>query len=199
MQEISNLRELKKKQYRLYIYILLILFFVMTMYTIFWCVSFGREYGTFEETTAKCVEILDVDNEVSGYALEYYDSKNNVTIKNTSTDLANKNTVDTTFKVYYDTENPSSVVRSLGVGRILLPMLTSIFGVALVILVVLYIITFREMHSTMQTHKNSPDIAKNNKVMNDHKLKRESRKQVLSNIKNIVLKNKTNICRKQEK
>lgn len=166
----------------------------MTMYTIFWCVNFHKEYGTFKETTAKCVEILDADNEVSGYALEYYDSENYVTIKNKSTDLANKNTVNTTFKVYYDTENPSSVVKSLSVGRILLPILTSVFGVALVVLIILYIVTYGKKHSTMQTHDISLELAENDALV----VKKENRKKLLDSISHTVLKNKTNICKKQK-
>lgn len=187
MQEISNLHELKKKQYGLYVYILLVLFFVMAIYTIFWCVSFNNDYGSFEEATATCIELKDGDDDVYGYALEYYDSVNNVMINNTSTDLANKNTVGKSFSVYYDTENPSSVVQSLSVGRILLPILTSVFGVAFVCLVVLYLLTFKRKHSTMQTNNNSLKLAKNN------------RKETLSNFKNIVLKNKLNIYKKTSK
>lgn len=187
MQEISNLHELKKKQYRLYVFIMLTLLVVMIAYTVFWCVSFNQTYGTFEKTLAKSVELYDMDDEVCGYALEYYDSVNNVTIQNTSSDLANKDNVGDKFTIYYDTENPSSVIKNLNAGRILLPIITSVYGVACIILTIIFIRTFYAKHSTMQSD--------NKRLNKARKLRREK----MYKIQVTVLKNKDMSYKRSEK
>lgn len=187
MQEISNLHELKKRQYRLYLFILLTLLVVMMAYTVFWFINFNNTYGTFEKTLAKGVELYDLDDEVYDYALEYYDSVNNVTIQNTSTDLASEKNVGKEFAIYYDTENPSAVVENLDTGRILLPIITSVFGVASVLLTIIYIRTFYPKHSTMQIANIGLDEAKKRRRENMYKI------QVT------VLKNKKNLYKKSIK
>lgn len=189
MQEISNLHELKKKQYRLYVFIMLALLLVMTAYTIFWCASYNNTYGTFEKTLGKSIELYDSDNEVSGYALEYFDDVNNVTIQNTSSDLANKNNVGEEFWVYYDTENPSSVIKNLDAGRIVLPIITSVYGVACIILTALFIRTFYTKHSAMQSNDKRLDKAKKRRRENMYKINVTVLKNKGTSYKKIAKKN----------
>lgn len=189
MQEISNLHELKKKQYRLYVFIMLALLLVMTAYTIFWCASFSNTYGTFEKTLAKSIELYDSDREVSGYALEYFDGVNNVTIQNTSSNLANKDNVGEEFWIYYDTENPSSVIKNLDVGRIVLPIITSVYGVACIILTTLFIRTFYTKHSTMQSDDKRLDKAKKRRRENMYRINVTILKNKGTSYKKIAKKN----------
>lgn len=184
MQEISNLRELKKKQYLLYVIIMLSLFLVMLTYTIIWCVVFNKNYGTFVKADAEVVALKNDENEIYGYALEYFDSVNGVKIENGTTSFANAKTVGKKITIYYDSENPSVITEKLSSGRYLLPIITSVYGVVSVVLTILFFTSFYGKHSTMQMEQNSLYLAVN-------------RKEKMESIKTVVLKNKASIIKRK--
>lgn len=176
MQEISNLRELKKRQYLLYVIIMLSLFLVMLTYTIVWCVVFNKNYGTFVEVDAEVVALGD-DNV---YGLKYFDSVNGVEITNNTTTFANGKSVGEKIAIYYDTESPLVVTDHLSSGRYLLPIITSVYGVVSATLSIIFFVSFYGKNSTMQIEKKHLNIA-------------EIRKQKMTELGGVVLKNKNKV------
>lgn len=184
MQEISNLRELKKRQYRLYVIIMLTLFVVMLAYTIIWCVVFKRDYGSFVKAEAEVVELKNDYNEVAGYGLEYYDSVNKVNIIINNTSLASAKTVGKIISIYYDVENPSVFTEKLSSGRYLLPIITGVYGAVSVVLSILFFTSFYGKNSTMQREQKYPNVA-------------EYRKEKMLKINRVILKNKAKIIKRK--
>lgn len=182
MQEISNLRELKKRQYLLYVIIMLSLFLVMLTYTIIWSVVFNKNYGTFVSVEAEVVALKNEDDSVYGYALEYFDSVNGVEIKNNTTNYANSSSVGKKITIYYDSENPMVVTDHLSSGRYLLPIVTSVYGVVSIVLSILFFTSFYGKNSTMQTLQKDQSLA-------------ENRRKRMSEITVTIIKNKNKVIR----
>lgn len=132
MQDIE--RELRLKQLRLILIIMLVIFVAMLSYTIYWCADYKEKYGFFVETQA----VVDSHVEIAGdmYDVLKYDV-NNVTFKKTTTYFS-KNDVGDEITIYYDKNNPSGVIYSLDINRIILPVISLVFGVVVTALIVIY-------------------------------------------------------------
>lgn len=132
MQDIE--RELRIKQLRLLLIVLLVIFVAMLSYTIFWCTSYNRNYGFFEKTTAEVIEHVEIKDEY--YDVLEYTVDGNIFHKTTS--YPSKNNIGDVITIYYDTNNPIGVIYSLDNKRIILPVISAIFGVGVVALIVVY-------------------------------------------------------------
>lgn len=156
MQEISNIRELKKKQYLLYVCIMIFFFLVMFTYTLVWCIQYNKTYGFFVKTEATVVEHNSEEGKMYD-VLEY--EVDNVVIHNTSSYIS-KNNIGDKITIYYDSNNPSGFITKLDNRRIVLPIITASYGVVCTVLSIMFFTTYYGKSSTMQFEKKSENIGK---------------------------------------
>lgn len=138
-------REIRKKQYRLYIIILAFLCVVICAYTIVWEVSYYHKYGFFKETEAVVID-HEIDGNLTYDVLSY--TVDNVEFQKTTAYLS-KNEVGDTIKIFYDSTNPIGVIYKLDSTRILLPIISVLLLLVLTGFTILYCITFKR--NTMQS------------------------------------------------
>ncbi len=163
MQDLVDIRELKKKQYLMYIIIMLVLFVVMLTYTIIWCFDYEKRYGFFVKTEAVVVghstdagKLYDV--------LEY--TVDDVVLLNTTSYLS-RNNVGDKVTIYYDENNPSGFVTKLDGRRVALPIITSVYGIASMVLTIMYYSAYYLNSSTMHsTEKSSVEAIDDKKTGN---------------------------------
>ena len=173
MQDLVDIRELKKRQYLMYIVIMLVLFVVMLTYTIIWCFDYEKRYGFFVKTEAVVVE-HSTDAGKLYDVLEY--TVDGVVLLNTTSYLS-RNNIGDKVTIYYDENNPSGFVTKLDGRRVALPIITSVYGVVSMILTIMYYSVYYLNSSTMRsTEKMSTEAIENKKT----NIKRNSKK---SNIK----------------
>lgn len=160
MQEISNIRELKKKQYLLYVCIMIFFFLVMFTYTLVWCIQYNKNYGFFVKTEATVVEHNSEEGKMYD-VLEY--EVDNVIIHNTSSYIS-KNNIGDKITIYYDSNNPSGFITKLDNRRIVLPIITASYGVVCTVLSIMFFTTYYGKSSTMQFEKKAENIGKNRSI-----------------------------------
>lgn len=169
MLQLTDIRELKKKQYLLYIIIMLVLFVVMLVYTVVWCVNYNKKYGFFVKTTATVVEHNSDEGKLYD-VLEYY--VDGVVVLNTTSYLS-RNEIGDKITIYYDSTNPTGFVTKLDSRRIVLPVITTIYGVASAALTIMYFTTYYKKSTIMQSNEKLPDKAENDKNIELERLSEE--------------------------
>ena len=157
MQDIE--RELRLKQLRLILIIMLVIFVAMLSYTIYWCADYKNKYGFFVETQAKVTEHVEIANDM--YDVLEYDVKG-VTFKKTTTYFS-KNKVGDVITIYYDKNNPTGVIYSLDNNRIILPTISLAFGVVVTALIVLYFLLIVGDKKKIKKTNKSKTLKKKNK------------------------------------
>ena len=160
MQDLVDIRELKKRQYLMYIVIILVLFVVMLTYTIIWCFDYEKRYGFFVKTEAVVVE-HSTDAGKLYDVLEY--TVDGVVLLNTTSYLS-RNNIGDKVTIYYDENNPSGFVTKLDGRRIALPIITTIYGIASMVLTIMYYSAYylnkSTMHSTEKVNNEAVDTQK---------------------------------------
>lgn len=131
-------REQKKKQYRLLLAILLLIFLVVLGYTIYWEVRYYTYYNHFEKTTAEVVG-HEIKSGQKRDVLQYY--VNGSDYKST-TPYESKNEIGDKIIVYFDVDNPMGIIFSRDYRRYVLPILSAMFGAVFVCFCFLYKISF---------------------------------------------------------
>lgn len=139
-------KEIRKSQHKLILCLILFVFLVMLGYTIIWEIDYYKRYGFFTKTTANVIEHETIEgNEYD--VIEY--TVNGVEFHKT-TEYLSKNEVGDKIIIYYDETNPIGVIYSIDIKTWLLPVLTSVFGVAIILLIILYI-NYYKKQDTAQT------------------------------------------------
>lgn len=174
MQELADIKELKKKQYLMYIVIMLVLFVVMLTYTVVWCFDYNKRYGFFVKTEAVVVEHVTESGKL--YDVLEYDVDGVVLLNKTS--YISQNNIGDKITIYYDENNPSGFVTKLDGRRIALPIITSIYGVASMVLTIMFYTSFYMENGAMHSsEKTSEEAEKTNKTTE----KKKSSKTTISN------------------
>ncbi|MBE5738272.1 MAG: hypothetical protein E7354_00855 [Clostridiales bacterium] len=155
MEQVIDIKELKKRQYLLYVIIMLVLLAVMLVYTIVWCINYKRDYGFFIKTEAVVVEHKTEEGKMYD-VLEYY--VDDVVFLNTSSYLS-KNNIGDKITIYYDETNPSGFITKLDSRRIALPIITTAYGVVSAVLTVMYFMTYYSKKGAIQTLNKSQNKA----------------------------------------
>lgn len=132
MQQIE--KELRLNQLRLIVIVSTLIFAFMLIYTIYWTIDYNKEYGFFEKKEAVVIEHQEIDDKTYDL-LSYIVDDNEFRI---TTEYESKNDIGDKVTIYYDENYPLGVVYSLDSRRFVLPILSSIFGVANISLIVLY-------------------------------------------------------------
>lgn len=136
-----SIEDLKKSQYRLIIYLSILVFCVLLIYTIIWEVNYNNKYGYFIKTEAIVIE-YEYDGNLKYDVLEYFD-KNNVLCRKTTT-YQSKNEIGDKITIYYDENNSSSgVIYSIDSKTYLLPIITILFGLTSIGIIVMYFVLFK--------------------------------------------------------
>lgn len=173
MQELTDIRELKKRQYLMYIIIMLVLFAVMLTYTIIWSSDYNKRYGFFVKTEAVVIE-HSMDNGKLYDVLEY--EVDGVVILNTTAYLSQNNIGDK-VTIYYDEKNPSGFVTKLDARRVALPVITSIYGVVSMVLTIMFYTNYYMDNSSMHnTKKVTEKAVDNEKIDTKEKVKKAQTK-----------------------
>lgn len=134
-------QELRAGQLRIIIVIMVVLLVALLSYTIIWSTNYNKTYGFFKKTIAEVVEQSESDGVVKDVLLYEVDG---VEYRLTG-DYNSKNEIGDKVKIYYDKNNPLGVVYKLDSNRVLLPVLTSLFGVGCIILMVVYILIIKDI------------------------------------------------------
>ena len=164
----------------MYIVIMLVLFVVMLTYTIIWCFDYEKRYGFFVKTEAVVVE-HSTDAGKLYDVLEY--TVDGVVLLNTTSYLS-RNNIGDKVTIYYDENNPSGFVTKLDGRRVALPIITSVYGVASMILTIMYYSVYYLNSSTMHsTEKMSTEAVENKKTNTKSNSKKSNIKQTKNNKK----------------
>jgi hypothetical protein len=137
--QVETEKDLRIKQLRLIVFVMIVIFIAILSYTIYWLSSYNKHYGFFKETSAEVVDRVDMDG--SMYDVLYY-SIDGIEYKVTS-DIVTDNEVGDEIKIYYDKDNPLGIIYSLDNKRIILPIITVCFGLFCVALIVIYILIYK--------------------------------------------------------
>ena len=141
--EVSE-RQLRLNQLRLIVGLMAIIFLFMLVYTIIWIVDFNKHYKQFNKTDAEVIEHKEVDNVLRDVVK--YKVKGNeyiLTIEEESREDVGK-----IITIYYDKSNPLSVVKELDNRRIILPIITTVFGCVCTGLIVVYFVIYKSYSKT---------------------------------------------------
>lgn len=134
-------KELRLNQLKLIVLVVTLIFAFMLIYTIYWLVDYNKQYGFFEKTTAVVVEHQEIDGKK--YDLLSFDVDGNE--YRVTTKYESKNDIGDRVKIFYDKNYPVGVIYSLDSRRVWLPILSSIFGMANVGLIVVYILVRKDV------------------------------------------------------
>lgn len=197
MQQIE--KELRLNQLRLIVIVSTLIFAFMLVYTIYWIIDYNREYGFFDKKEAVVIEHQEIDGKTYDL-LSYIVDNNEFRI---TTEYESKNNVGDKVTIYYDENYPLGVVYSLDNRRIVLPVLSSIFGVANVSLIVLYFLIRKGVlskpeHQEIIEISNDEDILNTNedRIVENIEIEKSNNKQSLkktnskSKVKKITALNK---------
>ena len=132
MQQVE--KELRLNQLKLIVIVTILIFAFMLVYSIFWISNFKKDYDSYEKTWAKVIEHQEINGKVFDM-LSYTIDGNEFRI---TTEYESKDYIGDKVVIYYDTNFPLDIVYSLDSRRIVLPVLTMVFGIVNVGLVVLY-------------------------------------------------------------
>ena len=127
-------QQLRLKQLRMIVVLMVVIFVAILGYTIFWIVDYNQKYGFFVKTEAEVVSQIK-ENGVTNDVVKF--SVDNVEYQ-VIADYNSKNEVGDKIIIYYDKNNPIGIIESLNNNRIVLPVLTGIFGVLCIALIVVY-------------------------------------------------------------
>lgn len=145
----ENEQELRLGQLRMLVIVMVILFTVLLGYTIFWSINYNRQYGFFEKTTAEVVSQEVVDGKKRD-TIKYYIGDVEYRLV---ADYSENRQIGDKLTIFYDKGNPFGVVYKLDNKRIILPILTGVFGAGCVVLVVLYILLNTEYKNRKRLKK----------------------------------------------
>lgn len=134
----ENEQELRLGQLRMLVIVMVILFAVLLGYTIYWSIDYNRQYGFFEKTTAEVVSQEVVDGKKRDTIKYYVDGVEYRLVA----DYSGNKQIGDRLTIFYDKSNPLGVVYKLDSKRIVLPILTGVFGAGCVALVILYILLY---------------------------------------------------------
>lgn len=129
-------KELRLNQLRLIVIVMSLIFAFMLVYTCYFIIDYKDKYGFFEKATAEVIE----HQEINGKEYDLLSYKVDGNEFRITTEYESKNNIGEKITIYYDTNNPLGVVYSLDSRRVLLPILTSVFAVANIALIVMYIL-----------------------------------------------------------
>ena len=132
-------KDLRINQLKLISILFLVVFVFMLVYTIYFMIDYNKHYGFFIKTNAEVIEHKEIDNKI--YDVLSFEIDNNV--YKVTTDYVSKNDVGDVVTIYYDETNPLGIVYSLDNRRIVLPILTTSFGVLSIGLFVVYLLIYR--------------------------------------------------------
>lgn len=128
-------KDLRIKQLRLIVIVMIVLSIVMTVFTISWLVGYNKIYGDFATVESEVVEQKEVDGIVHDvFQYEVNDNEYKVTA-----DWKSKHNIGDNVKLYYDSNNHLNITESLDSRRIILPIITGIFLISCIALIVIYI------------------------------------------------------------
>ena len=160
MQQIE--KELRLNQLRLIVIVATIIFAFMLVYTIYWLTDYKKEYGFFQKGEAVVVEHQEIDGKT--YDLLSYEVNDNEF--RITTEYESKNDIGDTVTIYYDEGYPLGVVYSLDSRRIVLPILSAVFGVVNVSLVAVYFLIRKSVLSKPAVKKGVENPKENDIVEN---------------------------------
>jgi len=134
---------LRVQQLRLVVFVMIGLFLVMLAYTIYWFVDYNDKYGYFDKTTAVVVENKEID-EKKYSVLKYDVGKHEYRI---TTEYPTDFEIGENVKIYYDRNNPIGFVFKLDSRRIILPIITGVFGACCIGLLSVYILFWNSIRN----------------------------------------------------
>lgn len=134
-------QELRLYQLKLIVIIMVIVFVALLSYTIYWSIDYNKKYNFFVKTDAVVVEQIDKDG-ITKDVLKY--DVNGVEYR-INADYHSKNEIGDTVVLYYDKHNPIGVIYSLDSNRIVLPIITGLFGVTCSALIVVYFLISKSL------------------------------------------------------
>ena len=137
-------RELRIKQLRLIVSIMIIIFLFILVYTIVWSIEFNKTFGDFKRAKATVYEQKEIEGQAHD-VLKYIVKGNEFYL---TTEEVSKNEIGDTIIIYYDSTNPLSIVYKLDNRRIILPIITVVFGCVCVGLVVTYVLIIRSENNS---------------------------------------------------
>ncbi|MGN0960711.1 MAG: hypothetical protein ACI4PF_00760 [Christensenellales bacterium] len=128
-------QRLRLNQLRMIVIIMVVIFAVILSYTIFWSIDYNNKYGFFTKTKAEVVSQVN-ENGITKDVLSYKVGEVEYRI---TADYSSNNSIGDTITIFYDKNNPIGIIYSLDNKRIILPVLSSLFGVVCLGLVIIYI------------------------------------------------------------
>lgn len=134
-------KELKKKQHRLYVICCVLVFMLFLGYTIIWEIDYHKKYGHFKRVRCEVVEHVEEDGET--YDVFTFQTDKQVWVKKT-TPFKSKYDIGDKFYAYYDTETEIEMIYNIDDRKIILPIITGMFGLATCGVIALYLITYRK-------------------------------------------------------
>ena len=138
LMQFETEKDLRIKQLRLIVVVMLVLFAVIMAYTIYWLIDYKDKYGFFEKTEAVVVDQVTSE----GITYDVLNYKVDGVEYNVTSNIKSENQVGDQIKVYYDEKIPLSIIYSLDSRRIILPIIACCFGVVSISLMVVYIIIY---------------------------------------------------------
>lgn len=129
-------RDLRIKQLRLVVWVMIALFVVMTIYTVYFVVQFNERFGDFIEIEATVVDHEQI-GEVTCDKLHYVIDGNEYYV---TSDIVSENEIGDDITIYCDKDNVISFIYNLDGRRIALPIITACFGVVCIGLFITYIL-----------------------------------------------------------
>lgn len=131
-------KEARRKQYKLFLIVLTLLFLGILCYTIIWQVNYYTKYNHFEKVTAEVID-HEIDGEDVYDILQYY--VDGVEYQKT-TNYLSKNEIGDKITIYYDVNSPIGVIYSLDYRRYVLPIISAIMGAVSIAFYIIYFITY---------------------------------------------------------
>ena len=131
-------KEVRRKQYKLLLTIMTILFLGILCYTIIWQINYYTKYNHFEKVSAQVVEHEIIGEEVYD-VLQY--NVDGVEYRKT-TSYISKNEIGDKVTIYYDTNSPIGVIYSLDYRRYALPIISAMIGAVCLAFYVIYFISY---------------------------------------------------------
>ena len=134
-------KDMKKSQHKLIVISCIAVFVLFLVYTIFWEVDYFSKYGNFKWVKCEVVEHFEEDGKM--YDVYVFETDKKEFVKKT-TPFESKYDIGETFHVYYDKNSPSEVIYKTNIKKVLLPVITTAFGIATTGIVILYFNTYKK-------------------------------------------------------
>lgn len=133
--------EIRKSQHRLMMIACILVFVLFFGYTVIWEIDYYSKYGNFKRVKCTVVDHYEENGKV--YDVYYFETDKKEYVEKI-TPFESKYDIDDTFHVYYDENTEIEVIYKRDSRTVLLPVITTIFGLATGGVVTIYILTYKK-------------------------------------------------------